>query len=352
MDTKERVENADGTTPEVLFGKTLTEIQAITDALRFRTFTSGQIVHWLYEKQVSSIDEMTNLSVQNREILKQHTVLGVYPPSDVQISKDGTRKYLFPTSINKSVESVYIPDKERATECISSQVGCKMACKFCMTGRQHFQGNISTGDILNQIRSLPERDELTNIVYMGMGEPFDNLDAVLQSIEILTQPWGYGMSPKRITVSTIGVIPGIRSFMDKTTCNLAISLHNPFGDERAQLMPAENKYHLQEVINLLKSYDFSKQQRLSFEYIMFAGVNDSVRHARELVKLLNGLRTRVNLIRFHPIPDSPLKGSSDETIFSFQSELQKKGLITTVRHSRGMDIMAACGMLSTAKNSK
>jgi len=252
----------------------------------------------------------------------------------------------------KFVEAAYIPDNDRATLCVSSQVGCKMGCLFCMTGKQGFQGNLSAGEIVNQLRSIPEWHNISNIVYMGMGEPFDNLENVLQSLDILTSEWGMAMSPRRITVSTIGVIPAMREFLEKSQCHLAVSLHTPFDDERRSLMPIQNVYPIEEVVKEIRKFDFSGQRRVSFEYIMFDGVNDSPQHVKEMARLLNGLQCRVNLIRFHSIPASPLKGSPDERIFEFRDSLTSKGIFTTIRASRGQDIQAACGLLSTKEIQK
>jgi len=332
---------------EALFGKTLSELSSIVTDLGMPKFSARQITEWLYNKEAGSFDEMTNLSKQNRQLLQDNYLIGLSKPVKVQVSTDGTKKYLFSAMQGEFIEAAYIPESKRNTLCISTQVGCKMGCLFCMTGKQGFQGNLSTGEILNQIRSLPEKDELSNIVYMGMGEPLDNPEAVLQSLEILTADWGFGMSPKRITVSTIGIIPAMKTFIDESPAHLAISMHTPFEDERRKLMPVEHIYPLKEIVKLLKTYEFGRQRRVSFEYIMFAGVNDTRRHVNELVRILHGLKCRINLIRFHPIPDTPLKGSDDKTIVEFRDALNAKGITTTIRASRGEDILAACGLLST-----
>ncbi|HMM12177.1 MAG TPA: 23S rRNA (adenine(2503)-C(2))-methyltransferase RlmN [Bacteroidales bacterium] len=330
-----------------LFGKTAAEIREIAAQLGLPAFAAGQIIDWLYNKHLDSIDKMSNLSRQARALLNEHYVLGKSNPTSVQISADGTKKYLYRSGTNRFVEAAYIPDEDRATLCVSSQVGCKMGCLFCMTGKQGFQSQLSAGEILNQISSLPERDKLTNIVYMGMGEPLDNLEEVMRSLEILTAEWGFGMSPRRITVSTIGMIPAMKHFIEHSECHLAISLHSPFHDERRKLMPIENVYPAEEVIEVLRTFDLSRQRRISFEYIMFKDLNDTPRHVKGLTKLLNGLRCRINLIRFHPIPDTPLESSTEQTIQLFREALVKKGIRTTVRASRGQDIFAACGLLST-----
>lgn len=332
---------------ENLFGKTKKEIQNIVVELGLKKFVGTQIAEWLYAKNVSSFDEMHNVSKKTKDILSLQYEIQREKYSSVQESKDGTKKYLFHTAPHQFIEAAYIPDKDRATLCVSSQVGCKMGCLFCMTGKQGFQANLSIGQILNQIYSLPEFEKLTNVVYMGMGEPFDNFDNVLKSIEILTADYGLAWSPKRITVSTIGLIPAMKRFLDESSAHLAISLHSPFQEERKKIMPIENVYNLQELLKEIRDFDFGRQRRLSFEYIMFKDFNDQKKHVDQLARILNGIKCRINLIRFHPIPGTPLLGSEDETILQFQSDLKKKGIVTTLRASRGQDIFAACGLLST-----
>jgi len=330
-----------------LFGKDLNELQEISLALGLPKFTGKQLADWLYKKEISSIDEMSNLSKSARELLSEKYEFGISAPSKVQVSLDGTKKYLFPTLQNKFIETAMIPDDDRKTVCVSTQVGCKMGCLFCMTGKQGFQGQLTAGEIVNQIRSIKEYGDVSNIVYMGMGEPFDNLDAVLKSLDILTSEWGYAMSPRRITVSSIGIIPAMLRFLNESEAHLAISLHTPFDEERRKLMPVQIAYPIADVVHEIKGWDFGRQRRVSFEYILFKGLNDTPFHIRELVKLLSGIRCRVNLIRFHPVPGTPLESPDEETINSFRDQLNDKDIIATVRASRGQDIYAACGLLST-----
>lgn len=330
-----------------LLGKTLVELQDITCGLGLPAFTARQVCEWLYRRPTRSFAEMTNLSRAARRLLDEQYEPGLTACTGVQTSADGTRKYLFPAGDSRFIEAAYIPDKDRATLCVSSQVGCRMGCLFCMTGRQGFQGQLTAGDMVNQICSLPERETLTNIVYMGMGEPLDNMDNVMRSLGILTAEWGFGMSPHRITVSTLGILPAIRRFLADSQCHLAVSLHTPFHDERKRLMPIENVYPIAEVVELLRAYDWRGQRRLSFEVILFKGINDSPRHVRELVRLLGGLPCRINLIRFHPIPGTPLECATEIAIQAFREALVEHGFRTTVRASRGQDILAACGLLST-----
>ena len=330
-----------------LFGKDLNELQELSLALGLPKFTGKQLADWLYKKEIVSVDEMSNLSKKARDLLNEKFELGLSAPSKVQVSIDGTKKYLFPTLHNKFIETAMIPDDDRKTVCVSTQVGCKMGCLFCMTGKQGFQGQLTAGEIVNQIRSIKEYGEVSNIVYMGMGEPFDNLDAVLKSLDILTSEWGFAMSPRRITVSSIGIIPAMIRFLNECEANLAISLHTPFDEERRKLMPVQIAYPIAEVVNEIKGWDFGRQRRVSFEYILFKGLNDTPYHVRELTKLLAGIRCRINLIRFHPVPGTPLESPDEETITSFRDQLTAKDITTTIRASRGQDIYAACGLLST-----
>ncbi len=329
-----------------LLGKTLPELQNICSELGFPKFTAKQLCDWLYKKRVDNIDAMTNLSLAQRAKLNEVACVGREMPVNCQLSKDGTKKYLFPVLDGQHIEAVYIPDEERATLCVSCQAGCKMGCLFCVTGQQGFHGSLSAGEILNQLFSIPEFENLTNVVFMGMGEPMDNLDSVLAACSVLTSDWGLGWSPKRITVSTVGVIPGMKRFLEECQCHLAVSLHNPIADERLKMMPVQKAYPLNDVLSLLRQYDWSGQRRLSFEYTMFRGQNDDLAHAQKLVEALKGLYCRVNLIRFHESPDAPFRTSMPTTIAAFQSYLNNHGIVCTLRTSRGQDIDAACGLLA------
>ena len=332
-----------------LLGMNLYELQNLVKELGMPQFTGKQIADWIYVRKVNSIDDMTNISKKNREKLNEVCTMGRAPYLDRQESVDGTVKYLFPTKSGKFVETVFIPDGDRGTLCVSSQVGCKMNCLFCETGKQGFQGHLPASDILNQIYSLPEVERLTNIVYMGQGEPMDNLDNVLRSTEILTADYGMAWSPKRITVSSVGVKDKLKRFLEESDCHVAISMHNPFPEERKEIMPAERGMSIVDVVDLLKNYDFSHQRRVSFEYIVFDGMNNTRRHANEIIRLTKGLECRVNLIRWHTIPNVDLHGADPQKMEEFRNYLTAHGVFTTIRASRGQDIFAACGLLSTAK---
>lgn len=329
-----------------LLGMTLAQLQELCAAEGFPRFTAKQLCDWLYKKRVESIDAMTNLSLAQRARLNEMAYIGRETPVRCQVSRDGTKKYLFPVLDGHYVEAVYIPEEDRATLCVSCQVGCKMGCRFCVTGQQGFHGNLGAGDILNQLFSIPEYGELTNVVFMGMGEPMDNLDAILAATQAMTSDWGLGWSPKRITVSTVGIVPGLKRFLDESQCHVAVSLHNAVPQERLQMMPVQKAFPLSEVLALLRHYDWSGQRRLSFEYTMFRGINDDQQHAQKLVDALKGLDCRVNLIRFHESPEAPYKTSMPTAIKAFQDYLNRHGVTCTLRASRGQDIDAACGLLA------
>ena len=343
---------------EILLGKTLAELQAVAQEIGLPRFAGKQLAEWIYVRRATTFDEMTNISLKGREALKARYTIGRHAPVAEAVSKDGTKKYLFQVGERLEargerreagyIESVYIPDEDRATLCVSTQAGCKMGCRFCMTGTLGFHGHLSAADILNQIFSIPDADKLTNIVYMGEGEPMDNLDNVLRSLEVMTSEWGCAWSPKRITVSSVGITKGLKRFIEESDCHLAISLHNPFAVERQEIMPIEKVNHLNDVIALLKQYDWSHQRRVSFEYICWGGVNDTPKHAKELLRLLKGLDCRINLIRFHAGVAKEFTSSDEQQMEWLRDYLTEHGVTTTIRRSRGEDILAACGMLVNA----
>ena len=335
------------TRPEPLFGKNPEDLATLCRELGLPRFAPRQIARWLYVRHVEDPLCMTDLAIRHRQLLAERFTPALQAPEHETRSADGTKKYLFRTLQGNFIESAYIPDGDRATLCVSSQAGCRMGCRFCATGRQGLQQSLSAAEILNQIVSLPERDQLTNIVFMGMGEPLDNVENVLRALEILTAEWGFAWSPTRITLSTAGVVPQLRRFLDASKVHLAVSLHNPFSDERAEIMPVEKAWPIAEVVEILREYDFTHQRRVSFEYIVMSGLNDSPRHIRELSRLLNGIKCRINLIRFHKIPGSPYFSPNAEAMIRFRDALTARGIQTTIRASRGEDIQAACGLLST-----
>ncbi len=348
----------------VLLGKTLTELQDIALSVGLPKFAGKQLAQWLYVQRVTSFDAMTNISLKGRQALQANYVIGRHAPVREAVSADGTRKYLFEVQSDKVqgtkettqfIESVYIPEEDRATLCVSSQAGCKMGCRFCMTGTLGFHGHLSPADILNQIFETDQlalarqQAPLSNLVLMGEGEPMDNIDSVLRALDIMTADYGCAWSPKRITVSTVG-IPAMKRFIEESECHLAVSMHNPFAVERSEIMPTEKMYSITKVVELLKQYDWSHQRRVSFEYICWHGVNDSIRHAKELIRLLKGLDCRINLIRFHEGVGCKFPASDEKKMECFRDYLTDNGITTTIRRSRGEDILAACGMLVNALN--
>lgn len=345
-----------------LLGMTLDKLKETVLTNGLPAFAATQIAQWLYQKGVHSIDEMTNLSKKARAALAEKYCVGRENPLTSAISADGTVKYLFPGAGGRDVEAVYIPDRDRATLCVSSQAGCRMGCTFCMTGRQGFHGQLAAAAIMNQILTVDELAKesgtdhtdhaLTNIVFMGMGEPLDNIDAVLDTIDILTSRWGLAWSPKRITVSTIGKIPALKRLIESTKVHIAVSVHSPVPARREKLMPVERAFPIRDVMSLLRGYDFAHQRRLSVEYIMWKGINDSLRDADSLARLISGTAARVNIIRFHAIPDSDLRPTSTDAMEAFRDRLNSLGVTATIRASRGEDIMAACGMLAGKHNNQ
>lgn len=334
-----------------LLGSTIAELQEWSRRHNLPRFVSGQIAEWVYRHHQLDPQLMTNLSKENRGLLAEEFVAGDDPPREQVEAADKTRKYLFPVdpAAHRYVEAALIPDRERATLCLSTQSGCRMGCVFCQTGRQGLNGNLSVAQIINQYHSLPERDRITNIVYMGMGEPFDNTGPVLASLEVFTAEWGYRMSPTRITVSTAGLLPGLKRFLAESRCHLAVSLHAARQEVRERLLPAAKKYPLSDLIALLENHRWEPQRRLTFEYIVFPGINNSAADARLLAAMARRLKARVNLLQWHRVDGLELPGSSRTEVEQFQTLLQQQGAVVTIRRSRGEEIGAACGLLSTAR---
>ncbi|MCH5225663.1 MAG: 23S rRNA (adenine(2503)-C(2))-methyltransferase RlmN [Muribaculaceae bacterium] len=349
--------------PAVLLGMDLEELKRLAISGGMPAFTGKQLAEWIYKKRATDFSVMNNISKKGREWLTENCIIGREQPLERIKSSDGTVKYLFKAgetwdSGNKArgrrIEAVMIPDRERATLCVSSQAGCRMNCYFCATGRNGFFGNLTAAQILNQIltvgadlhKTSQEEEDLTNIVFMGMGEPLDNFPEVKRAVKVLTADWGLAWSPKRITVSTVGKLPQLKELLDETKVHVAVSLHLPYENQREQMMPAQKAFPITSVIKVLKGCDFSGQRRLSFEYIMWKGVNDDIASAKALVALIQGLHCRVNLIRFHKIPGVDLEPATEERMIMFRNYLNSHGITSTIRASRGEDIMAACGMLA------
>lgn len=329
-----------------LIGLTLEELRITAESLALPKFTAAQLARWIYKRRCGDFAKMTDISAAGREKLSESCEVGLQKPMRVSVSADGTKKYLFAVEGGHYVESVLIPDGDRLTLCISSQAGCRMGCKFCATGQMGFGRNLTAGEILNQLLSIDESEQVDNIVYMGMGEPLDNCAEVLRSIEILCADYGLAMSPGRITLSTVGRLEGLRELLDKSRCHVAVSVHHAVPAARAAIVPSENSNPLKSVVALLGQYDWTHRRRISFEYTMLRGVNDDPASASALAKLIGKLPCRVNLIPFHAAEGLKFEPSDAETIENFKAILEKNRITTTIRRSRGRDIDAACGMLS------
>ncbi|MGB4655880.1 MAG: 23S rRNA (adenine(2503)-C(2))-methyltransferase RlmN [Bacteroidales bacterium] len=329
-----------------LLGKNIVELSAELVKFDFPRYVGSQVFDWIYNKGVSDFDQMSNISKNNRTALKQNFSIYNVNYIDKMVSSDGTIKFLFPTD-DYFIETAYIPDGDRATLCVSTQAGCKMNCKFCATGKQGFQKNLSSAEIINQFRVVAAEYPITNIVFMGMGEPFDNSTEVLKSADIFSNEKAYNISNKKITVSTVGIIPEMKHFLLNTRYNLAVSMHSPFDDERSVLMPIQKKYPISDVVETIIRYNDYKNRNISFEYIVFGKLNDTDSHVKEIARLLNKLSCKINLIRFHQTPDTDLPATDENRLIEFQNKLKQKGFVTTIRTSRGTDINAACGLLST-----
>lgn len=332
-----------------LFGMSLESLRSFIQRVDMPRFRADQIADWLYRHHADSLDQMTNISRADRARIGEVAEIRLRPPVECRVSADGTRKYAFATDGGDVVESALIPEGDRMTLCISSQVGCRVGCVFCATGAMRLRGNLSSGEILNQYRTIPERERITNIVYMGMGEPLDNLNAVAESVLCLTRPYGYGLSNRRVTLSTVGKPAPLTRFLERCDIRLAVSLHTPFQEQRRELMPGTRGYDLSELITMLRERARGDTRRVSFEYVMLRDINDSLSHADETVRLLSGMQTRVNLIPFHPWSGNDMRPSSPAQIERFRVRLERNGLTATVRATRGLDIEAACGLLATRR---
>ena len=305
------------------------------------------IANCLYKKRIDDISLFTGISKRIKEELSNKSYPGLYKHLAANKSADGTIKYLFRNEQGQEFETVYLPDNKRNTVCVSSQSGCRMGCPFCVTGRYGFRGNLSVQDIINQIISLPESGSITHVVFMGMGEPMDNIDNVLKACKILSAEWGLAISPRNITVSTVGIISGIKTFLAHSKCNLAMSLYSPFPEERNNVVPAEKKYPAGEIIDIMKNHQSGKRQRMSIAYVMIRGINDTDRHLEALTKLLEKSNIRINLLPYNSIPGDTNTSSSPERMQHFKHELVISGISASIRKSRGTDVSAACGLLAS-----
>ncbi len=329
-----------------IYGKTITELEEFVVQNKYPKYVAQQIANWMYQKKVLDFFKMNNISNKIRKELSQIASIDVHQPVKQKKSKDGTIKFLFQYPDKALIETVYIPDNDRHTLCISTQVGCKYNCEFCMTGKAGFTRNLSVGEIINQYHNIPQQEKITNIVYMGMGEPLDNYENLIKSLEIFNSKYGFNIGNKRITISTIGILPQLENLIKIGKFRLALSLHFAISDVRKQFMPVQKVHNIKKVLDTIKKYKFSADKRFSIEYIVFKGINDRDEDIAQIVKLLHGVKCRVNLLHFHDIPNTKLQSVSHQQMELFKNKLIKKGIQATIRKSRGQDIEAACGLLS------
>jgi len=304
------------------------------------------VLNHIYKKRSRVIPDFRNIPKELKEFLKATTCCGIEQPVSMVVSADKTVKYLFRSDSGKQYEAVYIPETKRHTVCVSTQSGCRMGCPFCISGRYGFHGNLTAGEIINQILSIPVAEKITHVVFMGMGEPMDNLENVLKACGILTAEWGLALGSRHITISTVGIRQGVERFLEHSDCNLTLSLHSPFPAERSLIIPAERKYPAHEILQVMKDFRLKKGRRLSVAYVMINGLNDSDDHLQELIAMLSGARIRVNLLPYHSVPGDLMTSSSPEKMQYFKHNLINSGISASVRKSRGEDISAACGLLA------
>lgn len=301
----------------------------------------------IYRKRITSITEIPAIPKKLKAQLDNDFDLGIFKPVASELSIDKTVKYLFRTAEGKVFETVFIPDLKRNTVCVSTQSGCRMGCPFCVTAKYGFHGDLSAGEIVNQIISLPDAGKITHVVFMGMGEPMDNLEEVFKACKIITAQWGLSISQGNVTVSTVGITPGIEAFLDRSECNLTVSLYSPFEEERIRIIPVEKRYPVHEIIEIMKNYPLKKKRRLSLGYVMINNVNDSNLHLDGLKRLLQGSKIRVNLLPYHQGKNDENTSSSTERMQYFKHNLVLSGISASIRRSRGTDISAACGLLAS-----
>jgi 23S rRNA (adenine2503-C2)-methyltransferase len=329
-----------------LCGLTADEVFHIIEPWGFTFSHAFSVTNSIYKKGVVDLSDIREIPKALRNLLSEKYCAGTFPPVASEVSDDRTVKYLYRTAGGKLFETVYIPDNKRNTVCVSTQSGCRMGCSFCVTAGYGFHGNLSDGEIINQVISIPEEKKVTHVVLMGMGEPMDNLDNVLNACSILTSGWGLSLSPRNVTVSTVGITPGIEKFLAVSRCNLSLSLFSPFPLERKTMIPAEIKYPVKDILELLRTYPVVKNRRLSLAYVMLKDLNDTDRHLSELKSLIGGSGIRVNLLPYHPNGKDLQKSSSPERMIYFKHNLVISGISASIRKSRGVDISAACGLLA------
>jgi 23S rRNA (adenine2503-C2)-methyltransferase len=329
-----------------LCGLTADEIFDLIRPLNFTSSHAVSISNSMYKKGILNISEIVKIPYRLKEELYNIAATGIYLPLASEVSADKSVKYMFRTENGKEFETVYIPDNKRNTVCVSTQSGCRMGCSFCITGRYGFRGNLTAGEIVNQILAIPQAGKVTHIVFMGMGEPMDNLENVLKACSIITAEWGLAISSRNLTVSTVGIMPGVEQFLQRSDCNLTLSLYSPFSVERREIIPVENKFPVLDIIEMMKNFPLKKRRRLSIAYIMIKNLNDTDSHLEELKSILKGSKIRVNLLSYHPGNNDKNCSSPAERMQFFKHNLIISGISASIRKSRGIDISAACGLLA------
>jgi 23S rRNA (adenine2503-C2)-methyltransferase len=331
----------------ILCGLTHEEIFDLIRPSGFNSVHAVAISNSIYKKKIADIQQIAKIPSRLKVVLENCSDIGIFPPADFQVSADKSIKYLFLTRTGKKFETVYIPENKRNTICVSTQSGCRMGCQLCVTGKYGFHGNLSAGEIINQIIGIPDLEKVTHVVFMGMGEPMDNLENVLKACEIITAGWGLAISPRNVTVSTVGITSGVKEFLMKSGCNLTLSLYSPFAGERKKVIPAEKNYPADQIIDIMKSFPVKKSRRLSLAYVMIRDLNDSDNHLEGIKTILKDTKIRVNLLPYHPVGKDKNISSSAERMQYFKHNLIVSGISASVRKSRGIDISAACGLLAT-----
>jgi 23S rRNA (adenine2503-C2)-methyltransferase len=330
-----------------LCGLTAGEIFSMIEPSGFDFHHAVMIANNIYKKHLTDFSHFAKIPGKLKNELLNSANSGIFKPSASEISEDRTIKYLFRNEMGQEYETVYIPDEKRKTVCVSTQAGCRMGCPFCVTGKYGFRGNLTAGDIINQVISLTFSEKITHVVFMGMGEPMDNLENVLKACEILTSEWGLAISPRNVTVSTVGITPAVNEFLSRSDCNLTLSLHSPFPGERKKVVPVETRYPVTDILEIMKHYPLKKKRRLSLAYVMIKDLNDTESHLEALISLVKGSVIRVNLLPYHPAGEDDNMSSSLERMHYFKHNLIISGISASVRKTRGKDISAACGLLAS-----
>ncbi len=322
----------------------LSDAEGLLRSLQLDESHARRLLYWVYRRGIRSLDEINDIPGRVLQVLSGHVEPGLISPIASEASTDGSVKYLFTNNAGLTHETVWLPDGKRRTVCVSVQAGCRMGCRFCATGRNGWGGNLSAGEMVNQVTGIP--DQVTHIVLMGMGEPGDNIDEVIRACGIFTAEWGLAAGRSKVTVSTVGVTPAVTRLLEETDCNITLSLHSPFPEERREVIPAEGRWPFTETLSMMKEYDNRKKRRFTVAYVMIKGKNDTDRHLQGLKRLLSGTGIRVNILPYHPADLNDDLCSDSDTMMRFKHELVTSGIGASVRKSRGTDIAAACGMLA------